>query len=465
MNRMSKPSSASTKVPLWKKLAWGSGGAADNIMYNGVSSLVLPIFNIGLGLDAVKLGFAIGLPRLLDAISDPVIGHISDNARTRWGRRRPFIFCAALVVGLLIGILFSPNPQWSKDALFWWFLIWGALFYLAYAVFVIPYSALGLEITTDYNERTRLLAWRPYLGFASGLAIPWLYKLCFFYGKNEVIGVRTVAWIMAACVMILGIIPAIFIKEVPTDPAHAGMPFLLAMKVTFKNRAFLILTASTLCILLAMFLVAPIGLYLTIYYVFEGNRAAAATVGGVSGMVGMFSGYLGLPFAAWLSAMIGKRHATIGLLVVGMVSALSTWWLYTPTQIWLQLVPSFFTGFALNGAFLIGVSMLGDVCDMDELETGLRREGIYSASMEFGKKCAIAFSTILSGYVLAVTRFDQTLAVQGPETIFRLRLCFIVVVVFCLLLSAFIISFYPITHARAMAVRSELETRIRPHDH
>ena len=120
-------------------------------MYNGVNSLVLPIFNIGLGVDAVKLGFAIGLPRFLDAISDPIIGHISDNARTRWGRRRPFIFCAALLVGLLIGVLFSPNPQWSKDALFWWFLIWGALFYLAYAVFVIPYSALGLEITSDYN--------------------------------------------------------------------------------------------------------------------------------------------------------------------------------------------------------------------------------------------------------------------------------------------------------------------------
>lgn len=428
-------------------------------MYNGMNSLVLPIFNIGLGVDAVKLGFAIGLPRFLDAITDPVIGHISDNTRTRWGRRRPYIFCAALVVGLLIGILFSPNPQWSKDALFWWFLIWGSLFYVAYAIFVIPYSALGLEITSDYNERTRLLAWRPYLGFASGLVIPWLYKLCFVFGANEVSGVRTVAWLMAGCVMILGIIPAVFIKEAPAASKNTGMPFLLAMKVTFRNRAFLILTASTLCILLGLFLAAPLGLYLTIYYVFEGNKSAAATVGGVSGMMGMASGYLGLPFAAWLSARIGKRHTTLVLLAIAIASSITTWWLFTPAHIWLQLVPSFFSGFALNGAFLIGVSMLGDVCDMDEFETGFRREGIYSASLEFGKKCAIALSTVLSGYILAITHFDQALAIQAPESVFRLRLGFILSVVISLLLSAIIIYFYPITHSRALEVRLELERR------
>ena len=428
-------------------------------MYNGVNSLVLPIFNIGLGVDAVKLGFAIGLPRFLDAISDPIIGHISDNARTRWGRRRPFIFCAALLVGLLIGVLFSPNPQWSKDALFWWFLIWGALFYLAYAVFVIPYSALGLEITSDYNERTRLLAWRPYLGFASGLLIPWLYKLCFVFGKTEVDGVRVVAWLMAAIVVILGIIPAIFIREDPAHSAHAGMPFFSSMKTTFQNKAFLILTGSTLCILLGMFLAGPLGLYLTIYYIFGGDKSAAATIGGVAGMVGMASGYLGLPFATFLSARIGKRHASIMLVGVAIASTISCWWLFTPANAWLQLVPSFFTGFALNGAFLVGVSMLGDVCDMDEFETGFRREGLYSASLEFGKKCAIALSTILSGYLLAMTRFDPTLATQGPDTIWRLRFLYILIIASSLLLAALIIYFYPITHARALEIRSLLEKK------
>jgi GPH family glycoside/pentoside/hexuronide:cation symporter len=73
---------------------WGAGGAADNILYNGVATLVLPIFNVGLGVDAVKIGLAMGIPRLLDALTDPLIGNISDNTRTRWGRRRPYVFSA-----------------------------------------------------------------------------------------------------------------------------------------------------------------------------------------------------------------------------------------------------------------------------------------------------------------------------------------------------------------------------------
>lgn len=87
-NRTSQ-TEASPKVPLKKKLLWGAGGAADNLIYNGLANLVLPIFNVGLGIDAVKLGFAMGFPRFLDAVTDPLIGNISDNTRSRWGRRRP----------------------------------------------------------------------------------------------------------------------------------------------------------------------------------------------------------------------------------------------------------------------------------------------------------------------------------------------------------------------------------------
>jgi len=137
---------SSTRVPLSRKLIWGSGGAADNILYNGMNSLVLPIFNVGLGVDAVKLGFAIGLPRILDAITDPLIGNFSDNLRTRWGRRRPLIFLGVIFAALLVGLLFSPPRSFGEEQLFWWFLIVCALFYVAYTFFMIPYSALGLEI-------------------------------------------------------------------------------------------------------------------------------------------------------------------------------------------------------------------------------------------------------------------------------------------------------------------------------
>ena len=104
--------SASARVPMRTKLLWGAGGAADNIVYNGLATLVLPIFNVGLGIDAVKLGFAMGIPRFLDAITDPLIGNISDNTRSRWGRRRPYIFVGIILTGILLALLFNPGRGW-----------------------------------------------------------------------------------------------------------------------------------------------------------------------------------------------------------------------------------------------------------------------------------------------------------------------------------------------------------------
>jgi len=448
------------RVPLSRKLLWGAGGAADYVLYNGLNNLILPIFNVGLGIDAVKLGFAIGLPRILDAITDPLVGNFSDNLRTRWGRRRPLILGGVICAAILLGLLFMPPRSFGEAGLFWWFLGICSLFYVAYAIFVIPYSALGLEITDDYNERTRVLAWRPYLGLAIGLAMPWAYKLCFIIGPTEAEGARTVGWIMAGTAVVLGVLPALFVPERPAPGAdEKPLPLFRSLGATFRNRAFLALTGSTLFILLGLFLAMPLGTYLNLFYIFGGAKDAAATITGVAGMVMLGAGFLGIPFSAWLSGRLGKRHAMLWLLGVCLVSAGSTWWLFTPANPWLSLVPSFAIGFCLNGCFLIGVSMLGDVCDEDELKTGRRREGIYSASLEFGKKAAIAVATLLTGYALAFTGFDQKLAVQTDHTLLALRGGYVVLMVGTLLVSAICIWFYPLSHESVNQVRRLLESR------
>ena len=452
------PSPSAKKVPLRTKLAFGAGGAADNILYNGMNSLVLPIFNVGLGVDAVKLGYAVGLPRILDAIIDPLIGNFSDNLRTRWGRRRPLIFLGAIFAAILVGLLFCPPRGLNQDQLFWWFLGICSLFYVAYAFFMIPYSAIGLEITDDYNERTRVLAWRPYMGMAIGLGIPWLYKWCFMIGPTETEGARTVGWIMGGASLLLGVIPALFLREHPHSATRESLPLLKSLGATFSNRAFLALTGSTLFILLGLFLASPLGLYISIFYIFEGNKNAAATFAGISGIV-LTGQVLGIPFGTWLSSKLGKRHAQLWMLATTFIFVVITWWFNVPHNPWLSVVPGFMTGFCLNGAFLIGVSMLGDVCDADEIETGLRREGIYSASLEFGKKVAIGLSTLLSGYVLAATGFNQTLAAQSHETLTALRIGFILVIGGTLVLSAICIWFYPLTHAQTVEIRRQLDQR------
>jgi len=450
----------SPKVPLGKKLLWGAGGAADNILYNGVATLVLPIFNVGLGVDAVKIGLAMGIPRLLDALTDPLIGNLSDNTRSRWGRRRPYIFFGAVVAGTLLAVLFNPIKGLSHEGLFWWFLIVASLLYVAYAVFVIPYSAMGLEMTSDYNERTRVLAWRPYMGLLVGLGVPWLYKLCFILGDTEAEGARKVAVIMGVLAIGLGILPALFIKENVPQTTSPHMPLLHALKITFSNSSFLLLSASTLCILLGIFLSSPLGLYVSIYYVFGGDKELASVLGGWSGMAAVAAGLAGLPIATWIAKCLGKRHAALALLLLGLLSVPLTWWMFTPENPWLQIVPGFIFGLAINGCFLIGVSMLGDVCDADELKTGHRREGIYSASLEFGKKCAIALSTIVVGYLLLAVGFDEKAATQSVQTITSLRIGYMIILGVPIILAGVFIYFFPITHQRAMENRRLLDERV-----
>lgn len=449
---------ASPKVSLGKKLLWGAGGAADNILYNGVATLVLPIFNVGLGVDAVKIGLAMGIPRLLDALTDPLIGNISDNTRSRWGRRRPYIFLGALMAGILLAVLFNPIKGLSLDGLFWWLLIVGSLFYVAYAVFVIPYSAMGLEITSDYNERTRVLAWRPYMGLLVGLGVPWLYKLCFVLGDTEAEGARAVAVIMGVLAIGLGILP-LFIQENLPQTTSPHMPLLHALKITFSNSSFLLLSASTLCILLGIFLSAPLGLYVSIYHVFGGNKEMASMLGGWSGTASMAAGLAGLPLATCLAKRLGKRHATLTLLLLGLLSIPLVWWMFTPENPWLQIVPGFIFALAINGSFLIGISMLGDVCDDDELKTGHRREGLYSASLEFGKKCAIALSTVVVGYLLLAVGFDEKASMQSIQTTTSLRIGYMIVLGIPMILASVFIYFFPITHQRAIENRRLLDKR------
>ena len=453
------PEQESGKVSLRKKLLWGAGGAADNIFYNGMNSLVLPIFNVGLGVDAVKLGYAIGLPRLLDAIIDPLIGNYSDNLRTRWGRRRPLIFLGAILAGLLVGLLFCPPRFLGGEQLVWWFLGISCLFYIAYAFFMIPYSALGLELTDDYDERTRVLAWRPYLGIVAGLGIPWLYKLCLLIGPNEAEGARTVGWMVGGIALLLGIIPALFLKERERMKSPHELPLLQSLRTTFRNRSFLAVTGCTLAILLGWFLATPLGLYLTIFYLFSGDKGAAATFSGISGTVLIGAGFLGLPFSTWLSARLGKRQAMLAMLFACMLFIASTWWLFVPAAPWLSLIPIFAAGFCINGCFLLGASMLGDVCDADELETGLRREGIYSASLEFGKKFAIGISTLLTGYVIALAGIDPSHATQASSTITTLRLAYILVLASPLFFAGLCIWFYPLSRERALEIREEIEAK------
>lgn len=139
------------RVPLRQKLGLGAGGLAAFFGYAGVSTLAYPVYNMTLGVSAAAVGVALLVPRLWDAVSDPLMGRITDNAQTRWGRRRPFVLLGAPLMGLLFVAIWYAPPGWSDAGQLAWFIAAQLLFFTAYTVFAVPFGAMSYEMTPDHH--------------------------------------------------------------------------------------------------------------------------------------------------------------------------------------------------------------------------------------------------------------------------------------------------------------------------
>ncbi|MGC8862221.1 MAG: MFS transporter [Armatimonadota bacterium] len=470
------------KLPFRVKAAFECGSIAYNILGNGIGMLALPIYNVGLGVSASLIGLALGLPRIWDAINDPLMGHISDNTRTRWGRRRPYILVGGILSGAVFALLWNPNPGWSKGQLLAFFAIVTMLYYTVLSIWATPYEALGLELTYDYRERTSLQAYRTFAAMFFGLTLPWIYRMCFWnwdilfrseagslgarlsallrgtkaHGA-EVSGAGIVGIVFGALIAVTAVVP-VLCKERAETQSQDKMPFLKAFRSTFGNRPYLILTAVSFLTFFGIFLVQPLGLYLNIFYIFGGDRAAAATMSGIAGTFYTAMGTISIPFTSCIAAWLDKKRTLLLSLLLTTVGYVSIWWLYTPANPWLQFIPLVLIGPAWNICTVIMPSMVADVCDLDELKTGLRREGMYGAIGGLIMKMGVGLVTCVTGVIVSLAGVDPEAAKQSAETIIRMRAMFVGIPSVLLAISTYIAYHYPITEAKAREVRSILDT-------
>jgi GPH family glycoside/pentoside/hexuronide:cation symporter len=448
-------------VPLRQKMAWGAGGATDNLLTNGLGMLALPIYNIGLGLSPVWLGYAMALPRLLDALIDPFIGNWSDNTRSRWGRRRPFLFVGAILCGLFFALVWLPPIHASHGVIFTWFLATSSLLFIGYAFYSIPYSALGYELTNDYHDRTRVMAWRMYFAYGGGLLMPWLYKLSFLpiFGGNEIVGVRYVGGITAVIILLTGLAPAFFCRERPEAQKQAPIPLREAIALTVSNKPFTILVAAVFVVLVGLLLSTPFMTYVNIYYVAGGDKSFGATLNGWYGTSQQLLGLASIPVITTLGKRYDKRQIMMTGLSMAACGFFLNWFLITPKHPYLQLIPTILIFPGLSCVWLLFGSALADVCDTDELISGRRREGMFGAAFALVFKVGAAVVTGLSGYMLLWSGYQENVSLQSTETLFRMRLAYIIVPTCLLAVAALLVWRFPITRASAALVRAELDAR------
>ena len=461
------------RIPFPLKLVYGLGAFVNNILAAAIGGMVI-VLNLGLGMNPALVGLLGALPRLTDAITDPLMGYISDNTRSRWGRRRPYIFFGAIAVGIVFALLWQLPGGKSEMFYFWYFLGGSLIFYLAYTIYATPWVALGYELTPDYHERTRLMGVQNFIGNIAYMISP--YFLAIMYSKqlfvDEVEGAASLAIMIGVLVIALGVLPAIFLRERfkdvdvgDPDAAAGGMMqsvkgFFHGFAMTLKFKPFLKLCAATFLVFNGFILIASFQSYVIIYYVFEGDAAKGADFVGHSGLLQAISALLVIGLVTLLATKIGKRRAFYVSTGVSMIGYLLKWFCYTPDNPWLLLIPAPLMAFGLAGLFTLMPSMIADVVDMDELNTHERREGMYGSIFWWVVKLGQAVAIFAGGVLLNVTGFDVDLGgAQGADTIRYMRMFDAFVPCIASGVAIWAIASYTITEEKAHEVRMELEAR------
>jgi len=448
------------QVSFGKKAAFGVGGAAEEVMNNSVNTLLNPVYNIGFGVSPGLLGIAQALPRLWDALFGPLVGTLSDNARTRWGRRRPFMLVGGVLSALSFVAIWWVPRSWGTGAMFAYLIALSLIFYSAATLFQVPWSALGLSLTSNIQERTRVMATKQFFSMSIGFALPWTFWLIerdIFADRIE--GVRWVSIGIGLLILLASAVPVIFSKETYTEAIRTQqkVPLIKGFLTSFTNRPFVILTLMVLCILTGLFLVDTLGLYVTIYHVYGGNTQDASTMQGWTGSAYRASALAFLPVIGFLAARFGKRQILAAAILLAFLGTASKWWCYSPAHPWTCVIPAILMGPGLTSMFVLTSSLLADICDYDEFLTGCRREAMYSAVFGWCVKLGLTAALVLSGFVLVGTGFNEALGgAQSPGTLMMMRGLFSFVPPAALLIAFVLTIRFPLTETRSREIQAAL---------
>jgi GPH family glycoside/pentoside/hexuronide:cation symporter len=455
---------AADRVGFGEKVALGSGNLPLFYGTSGVKSLAIPVYQMVLGVNPTLLGVALAIPLFWDALTDPIVGMISDNCHTRFGRRKPLIVIGAVLQAVAFGAIWMVPGGMSQTATITYLIGTLCLFYTCFSIFSVPLMSLTYEMTPDYQERTRVSSFGGFFWKIGELTYSWTFwaaNLAIF--GTMLAGVRTIGWVIGVAVMgVVGVIPGIFVREryykkaVKQDRVRIGPAF----KAAFANRAFAVLTGLTVCQVLAGMLASNIDYYLLVYNMCGGDIIEGTKWKGVLSSAYAIFG-IGMIYPInWMANHYGKRTTLSVIFGLVLVGSVAKWFVFTPGHPWKILLDPLLCTPVWTALSILTPSMLADVCDEDELLHGLRREGMLGALFSWIQKTGFALSFLGAGVVLNLTGFHATLGgMQSGSTILGMRLTLAVSTAVWSLIAIGLLALYPLTKARAYEIRDALEAR------
>ena len=357
---------AKDKVPFLQKSAFGSGHLVLNLL-PGALAVFMFFLVTAFGMDPWLAGLLGGLPRIFDAITDPIMGFISDNTKSKWGRRRPYIFIGAILSGILFALLFQMSEDNSVMFNFWYFLLMSLLFLIGNTMYATPLVGLGYEMTSDYNERTRLMAFANTVGQLAWMLVPWFWVIIadptVFALSDETLrtigemgitgdelqkltdeklqanGVRKLSLTVGLVCAVLGILPALFCKGIDAGKMEnrkkisiktLGSSFkdlFQGIKEVSKNKPFMKLCGATFLVFNGFQMVASFSFFIIVFYIYNGSYGDAGTwPAWFASITAVVTAFMVIPIISRISNKWGKRKAFIISTVISIIGYILKWW-------------------------------------------------------------------------------------------------------------------------------------------
>lgn len=450
-----------------QKVAFGLGMLA-NQLFPAMLGIFMVILIDKLGFPGWMVSVIYFVPKLFDAITDPIMGFITDNTKSKWGRRRQYVIIGAIVTGVSFAFMWQLYASNSVNFNFSYFLLVSLAFYLGITIFSVPFVAMGYEMSDDFHERTSIMATSQLIGQLAWVFAPWLWVIMYdpawFPTAEE--ATRSLAVYGAIICTILAVIPGIFIKSKSTlnenyEPltiANASRSFDLIIQ-GFKEALVIVpfrkLCIATFFIFNAFNTTAGFSFFIIKYYIFPGDgQGIWPTLYGCVGAI--FTTVLIIPIVAYMSRVMGKQKAFIWSQSFSILGYASLLFLFVPGKPYLFLIALPFISFGIGSLFTLMMSMTSDVIDIDELNTGKRREGIFGAIYWWMVKFGLAIAGGLTGLILWYIDFNSGAATQTYETMFELRMFFSAIPVIGTLFALWAMWDYDVNEEKSHEIRAQL---------
>jgi len=426
-------------------MGWSVGTLGVSVLLNTQNAAALFFFVNVLSIEPWVAGVILTGSKIYDAVTDPLMGNISDRTRSRWGRRRPYLLTGGLACGICFALLFAPPQLASETVTIVYATCVLLLLATAYTVFNVPYLAMPTEMVSDYHDRSRLMSYRVvWISIGTFIATSvyptflGLLQDSMGFESRAAFALLGVVW---GVVISAGMVAAFFGTRNAkfTEQVRVNLPLSERLRTVIANRPFMLLMAIKLSGLLAFAAILASKFFFATVVMQKGVQIV-----GIFGAAQLVGQVTTLPLWLAYSKRVGKRRVVM-VATAAMILFTLSWFMSGPDEsMWVYGLRGFLLGIGASGTQLGTNSMLPDVIEYDYRRTGLRREGIYAGFISFVEKLAFTMSAVILGSYLSYMGFIKGAAAadQPASAGFAILMCIAVLPITLYIIKMVLLCFY-----------------------